>query len=337
VKGLLLVNLGTPDEPMVPDVRSYLREFLGDPRVLDMPAVLRWLLLNFVILPFRPRRSAHAYLKIWDPRTGSPLLHHSRRLADAVAAEVGAEWKVALAMRYGRPGIDAGLDALAGCDPVVVLPLYPQVATSTTSSTLAAVYEAAARRLDPVSLRAIRGFHLDPGWLAAQVERIRPTLGEADHLVLSFHGIPERHVRKADPTGSHCLASAGCCATPSPAHAVCYRAQCVQGARAIAAALGLPSDRWSFAFQSRMGRDPWLGPATADVLAALPGKGVKSVVVACPSFVADCLETLEEIGLVGAASFREAGGDRFALVPCLNDDPAWVRVVAALAADAAGS
>ena len=332
--GVLLVNVGTPDAPRPPEVRRYLRQFLGDPRVLDMNPAGRALLLNAVILPFRPKQSAHAYAQVWTDE-GSPLLVLSRRFEAALAGDLGPDYKVALGMRYGTPSLAGALDALrtAGADPIVVFPLYPQYASSTTGTSLEEVYRLAGRPWNVPHLSVVPPFYDDPGMVGAFAARARPVLEEirADHLLMSFHGLPERQILKSDPTGTHCLSGPDCCATAPPGVlATCYRAQCRVTAREIAAALGLPADRWSVSFQSRLGRIPWIRPYTDEVLKDLAGRGVKRLAVACPAFVADCLETLEEIAMRGKETFLAAGGEAYALVPSLNDHPAWVAAAAAL-------
>ncbi|HVE81779.1 MAG TPA: ferrochelatase [Myxococcales bacterium] len=338
-RGLLLVNLGTPEDPTTPAVRRYLREFLSDPRVLDLSPLGRWLLLNLVILPIRPARSAEAYRKVWT-KGGSPLLVHSRRLAEAVADAVVGDFVVSLAMRYGRPSIPEGLEALrrAKVESVTVLPLYPQEAASSTSSTLARVYQLAAEGWDAVPLRVVPPFFDSRGFLDAFAEVGRPVLAESrpEHVLFSFHGLPERHVRRTAGEPSPCRFDQGCCARLGPDNARCYRAQCFHTARELAGRLGLPEGGFSVAFQSRLGRTPWIQPFTDRLLVELPARGVKRVAVMVPSFVADCLETLEEIGLRGAESFRAAGGEQLTLVPSLNAHPAWVAEVVRLARAASG-
>jgi ferrochelatase len=332
--GLLLVNLGTPDEPTPSAVRRYLRQFLGDPRVLDMNAVGRWMLLNLIILPFRPKKSAHAYQQIWDARRGSPLLYHSRDLVAAVAEELGTAWHVALAMRYGNPSIASALEELATAqvDRVIVLPLFPQYASSSTGSALEAVMTEVARAWNVRPVEVVPAFHDDPGFLDAFAEVARPKLDELhpDHVLFSFHGLPERQVAKSDEHGG-CLATEGCCDAPGPRLAWCYRAQCYATARALAARLGLAEGTHSVAFQSRLGKVPWIRPYTDVTIDELAKKGVKRIAVVCPAFVADCLETLEEIGIRARAQWKAAGGEELALVPSLNAHPAWAKAVAAIA------
>ena len=324
--GYLLVNLGTPASTAVSDVRAYLREFLTDPYVIDVPTPIRQLIVNAFILPFRPRRSAEAYAKIWDAAgagTGSPLLHYSRQLHEAVLSQVnGAPCEIA--MRYGKPGIPDALERLLAQNvtSIRLVCLYPQHADSTRTTTIEAVRQAVPAS---VEVQVIPPFFDDADYLNAQADVIKRHLpAEWDHLLLSYHGLPERHLTQADPTGSHCLSRPDCCEVASAAHATCYRHQARVTSQLLADRLGLTSERWSVSYQSRLGRLPWLEPYTDQVLAELPAKGVRHLAVACPAFVADNLETLEEIGIAGQETFLEAGGESFHLIPCLNDDPAWV-------------
>ncbi len=323
--GLLLVNLGTPDAPTTPAVRRYLREFLSDPKVIDVNRLARFLLVNGIIAPFRSPRSAAAYRLIWTDE-GSPLLVHGRRLTDAVRERlIGTP--VELAMRYGRPTIDDALGRLAaaGVRRVVCFPLYPQNADSSVGSTVAALEAAARRSKADLTVEFVPPFFDATPFIESAAAVGRPVLAalDPDHVLFSFHGLPERHVRKADRTGEHCLAAEICCAAITDANRGCYRAQSFETARRLAAALDLAGDAWSVAFQSRLGRTPWIRPFTDEVVPALARRGVRRLAVFCPAFVADCLETLEEIGLRAAASFRSAGGDRLELVPCVNADPRW--------------
>ncbi|HEU0034658.1 MAG TPA: ferrochelatase [Kofleriaceae bacterium] len=331
--GLLLVNLGTPDEPTTPAVRRYLREFLGDPRVIDINAVGRALLLHLVILPFRPSKSAHAYQAIWDPTRGSPLLYHSQDLAAGVAERLGTGWHVELAMRYGRPSIPDALARLeaAAVDRIVVLPLFPQYASSSTGTAIARVMELAAQRWNVPALDFVPAFFDDPGFVSAFEAVARPALAEArpDHVLFSFHGLPVRQISKTDATGRHCLASDTCC--DSLANPNCYRAQSFATARALAARLDLPPERYTICFQSRLGKTPWIEPHTDVEIDRLAKAGVKRLAVLCPAFVADCLETLEEIGIRAVAQFKAAGGEELVLVPSLNATPAWIEAVAQMA------
>jgi len=327
--GFLIVNLGTPASTEVADVRAYLKEFLTDPYVIDLPSPFRQLLVGAFILPFRPKRSAEAYRKIWDAAgtgTGSPLLHYSNALHEALKVKLSAE-HCEIAMRYGTPGIPEAVARLVGqgVDHLKLICLYPQHADSTRQTSIEAV---SAELPDGVRLEVIPPFYDDSDYLDAQaavIERHLP--GQWDHLLLSYHGLPERHLTRTDPTGNHCLASADCCEVNSSAHATCYRHQARVTSRLLAERLHIPSERWSVSYQSRLGRLPWLEPYTDQVLAELPTRGVRHLALACPAFVADNLETLEEIGMAGRRTFLEAGGESFCLIPCLNDDPAWVEIL----------
>ena len=324
-RGILLVNLGTPDSAEVRDVAAYLREFLMDPHVLDLPAPLRWLVVHLLILPFRPKRSAMAYARIWDgagPGSGSPLLFHSRLCRDRLAQRL--EVPVALAMRYGKPTISAAINELrnAGAKNLLLVPLYPQHADSTCTTSIAA---ARAALPGGASLDVLPPFHDEPVYLDAQAAVIAKSLpSHWDHLLFSFHGLPERHILKADPTRSHCLKHNNCCAVGSSAHATCYRHQALRTSSLLAERLGIDPGHYSVSFQSRLGRLPWLTPYTDQELEAMPSRGVRNLVVACPAFVADNLETLEEIGIAGRETFLAAGGSTLTLAPCLNAAPQWI-------------
>ena len=329
--GVLLVNLGTPDSPRVRDVRRYLREFLSDPLVIDLPAVPRWLLLNLVILPLRPRSSARAYAKVWTPE-GSPLRVHGRALRVAVAAELGNAYVVELGMRYGHPSIPGALERLAAADVVriLALPLFPQHSSAATGSVVAKVRDTIERVPSIPPVETLGAFYDDPGFIAAFAAVARPRLEafHPDFVLMSFHGLPERHVRRADPSERHCLVSEDCCDAIADVNRDCYRAQCMATARALATALGLDDGAHGVAFQSRLGRTPWIRPYTDEVLPELARAGVRRLAIMCPTFVADCLETLEEIGMRGREQWLGLGGKAMQLVPCLNAHPAWVRAVA---------
>jgi len=329
--GVLLVNLGTPEAPETAPVRRYLRQFLSDPRVLTLPAPLRWLLLNLVILPTRPAKSAEAYRKVWTP-DGSPLLVHSRALEAGVTNELGPDYEVVLAMRYGNPSIEAGLDQLeaAGVTRVIVLPLFPQYASSVTASVSAEIFACLDRRGDFPPLEIMGAFHDDPGFIDSWAAIAQPELDsfEADHVLFSFHGLPEDQIRASDPTGSHCLSSKDCCETPGASLRRCYRAQCYGTAAALTRALKLDEDKTSLSFQSRLGPRPWIQPFTDIWLPEIAASGAKRIAVFCPSFVADCLETLEEIGIRLREQWLELGGEDLWLSPCPNGDPRFARAVA---------
>lgn len=327
--GLLLVNLGSPESPRTSDVRRYLREFLSDPRVIDLPAPLRWTLLNAVILPFRPRRSAAAYRQVWTA-AGSPLLVYSRAMRDAVAEELGDDYRVELAMRYGKPSITDALDRLSAADVarILVLPLYPQYSTSATESSIAAIESAAKTRPNAAPLERLPPFYADPRFIAAWRAVAAPPLEEfgGDYTLFSYHGLPANQIRALHPR--HCFASDGCCERIGPHNELCYRAQCTATTRALASALDLAPESHGLAFQSRLGPSKWIEPYTDKVLPKLAEAGHRRIAVLCPTFVADCLETLEEIGIRAKQQWRELGGEDLLLVPSLNAHPIWVTAVA---------
>jgi len=314
--GVLILNLGTPDAPSTGKVRAYLREFLSDPRVIDIPAVARWLLLNLVILPFRPRKSAALYRKVWTAE-GSPLLVITRRQAAGVAAllarEVPAPLHVRVAMRYGNPSVRAALRELAGlgCRRIAVLPLYPQYAAVTTGSTFDAVAaELAGWRWVP-ELRTIHPYHDAPAYVAALAESVREAWAAApaaEKLLFSFHGIPRSYFLAGDP----------------------YFCHCQKTARLVAERLQLPRERYEVSFQSLFGREEWLRPYTEQTMRAMAAQGVRSLDVICPGFSADCLETLEEIDGLNREIFLHAGGERYRYIPALNDRPDHLRLLADL-------
>jgi ferrochelatase len=331
--GLLLINLGTPDEPTPGAVRRYLREFLGDPRVIDIHPIGRALLLHLIILPTRPAKSARAYASIWDARRGSPLLYHSRDLAAAVAEQLGPDWHVELAMRYGTPSLASALDAFAAreVERVVVLPLFPQYASSSTGTAQARVMELAGERWNVPALDFVPAFYAEPLFLAAFEAVARPVLADfrPDHVLFSFHGLPVRQIVKTDRAGTICFARETCCDDAKNPH--CYRAQSFATARGLAARLELAADRYTICFQSRLGRTPWIQPYTDHVIDKLARSGTKRLAVMCPAFVADCLETVEEIGIRARAQFKGGGGEELILVPSLNATAPWVDAVCAIA------
>lgn len=332
--GLLLINLGTPDAPRPREVRRYLRQFLSDPRVLDMPALLRFLLLELVILPRRPRVSAAAYAKIWTSE-GSPLLVHGRALAAKVQARLGEGVRVELGMRYGQPSIASTLDRLAaaGCARIVVFPLYPHYSSAATGSSIEEVMRLAGERWNTPYLQIVPPFFNHPAYLDAKAVVSRPHLSPLpERVFVSFHGLPERQIKKSDPSACHCLSRPDCCAEFSPVNHFCYRAQCFAAARLLALRLGIPPDRVVVCFQSRLGRTPWLTPSTEAVLAEEARKGVRHAAIV-PAFVTDCLETLEELCIRGVEVWREAGGETLTVVPCLNSDDRLADAVVTIARD----
>ena len=330
VTGVLIAQLGTPASPSTRDVRRYLREFLSDPAVIDLPNPARWLLVNCVIAPFRAPRSAHAYQAVWTP-AGSPLRVHTEALAAELAKALGDGFQVEVGMRYGAPSMASALDRLvaAGAERIVVATQYPQHAESSRGTALAAVSRWAAERGDAPKRVVLPPFFAEPGFARAVAAAARPLLAEQrpEHVLLSYHSLPERHVLAADPSREHCLARAECCRDPGAVD-FCYRAQCLATSRAVAEALELAPERVSTSFQSRLGNAPWVGPSTDDLLISLAGRGVRRLLVLCPSFVADCLETLEEIGIRGRARWTQLHGESLALAPCVNASAPYVEFVA---------
>lgn len=332
--GLLLVNLGTPESPKTGDVRRYLREFLSDPRVLDIGPWRRWLLLNLIIVPFRPRASGRAYEKIWTER-GSPLLFHGQDLVKKVQQRCGDRVVVALAMRYGNPSIGAALEQFRrqAVDRIVVFPLYPQYSSAATGSSIEKVFAEASLSWNTPFIQVVPPFYAHPAFIDACVSVARPVYQEAswEKVLFSFHGLPERHCVKSDDTGAHCLKSEGCCDRVVEANRNCYRAQCFATARALALGLRIPEDQCIVCFQSRLGRTPWIRPYTDEVVVRLAQRGVKRALILSSAFVADCLETIEELGIRAEESFKAHGGETLRLVPSLNADERWADGVVALA------
>ena len=321
-QGVLLVNLGSPDSPSVPDVRRYLREFLMDRRVLDVSYPIRFGIVHFGILPGRSAHSAEAYDKIWTPE-GSPLVATSRKVLAELQTQV--EVPVELAMRYQNPSIPDAILRLRqqGVKEILLIPMFPHYAMSSYETAVARVREVLAKVAPEIRLQVLPPYYDHPDYIDALVASAEPFLEEHyDHLLFSCHGVPERHLRKTDPTGCHCLVANNCCEVASPAHRTCYRAQCFKTVAAFVEKAGLT--KYSLSFQSRLGRDPWLKPYTDHEIERLAKDGVEKLLVICPAFVADCLETLEEIGLRGRDIFFRAGGKELTLIPCLNDHPLWL-------------
>jgi protoporphyrin/coproporphyrin ferrochelatase len=326
-KGVLLVNLGSPDSPSVPDVRRYLREFLMDKRVLDVAWPVRFCVVNFAILPSRPKQSAHAYQSIWTPE-GSPLVAISRKVHATLKQQLSIPLE--LAMRYQNPSIQEGVKKLKaqGVDELLLIPLFPHYAMSSFETAVERVKVVTSQLAPNMTIRVEPPFYDNPEFITALGENARPYLdGGYDHLLFSFHGLPERHLKKSDPSGSHCLASPQCCQTPNPTHDTCYRAQCHKTVSSFVARANIPEGKYSIAFQSRLGRTPWLRPYTDFRLLEMPGEKIQNLLVMCPSFVSDCLETLEEIGIRGRTSFIAAGGKSLTLIPCLNEHPSWIKTL----------
>ncbi|ADE55433.1 ferrochelatase [Coraliomargarita akajimensis] len=328
-QGVILLNLGSPDSTSVADVRRYLREFLMDGRVLDAPKPVRWFLVNCLILPKRPKESAEAYASIWTEH-GSPLILTSREQQAALGEQL--DIPVSLGMRYGSPSTEGALEELLqqGVDDLFIIPMYPHYAMSSYETAVVHLMESVRRLAPSVKTTLMPPFYQDPGYINALVESARPSLesGDFDKLIFSFHGIPQRHLVKGDPSHHHCMQTPDCCNTCHPAHATCYRHQCVMTVEKFVQAMQLPKEKYMVTFQSRLGREPWLQPYTDQTLKALPGKGVKKVKIMCPAFTADCLETLEEIAGEGEEIFTHAGGESFEQIPCLNAQPTFINYLA---------
>jgi ferrochelatase len=331
-KGVLLINLGTPDAPTPGAVGRYLREFLMDPFVIDLPAPLRWFLVNAAIVPRRKHQSAAAYQKIQMPE-GSPLLVHTRALAHNVAQRLNAagdDYVIEFGMRYGNPSIRSAVQNLKarGAEQIVVLPLYPQYAESSFETAVVETQRSARELGYEGLLTFLQPFYNEPGFIKAWAERIREELDPevTDHVLFSFHSLPVRHLAKFHGAEISTPA-AECCTEVTSANENCYRAQCFATARAIAGYLELDTEDYTVSFQSRLGRAEWIGPNTVDVFQDLARRDLKRIAVVCPSFVCDCLETLEEIRIRGRETFLNAGGEQLQLIQSLNDDSRWTDVV----------
>jgi len=329
--GVLLLQLGTPNSTSVSDVRKYLREFLSDPRVLDMPAPARALLLHAVILPFRPRKSAEAYKKIWTEE-GSPLTIHTAALTGRVQELLGTGYRVVFGMRYQQPSIEAAVSELtsADCAEIVVLPLFPQYASAAGGSATQRALEVIGSRSNVMDLRSLGAFYDNPGFIRSAAEVARPLLADfaADHVLFSYHGLPQKQVEKGDPSGEWCLASETCCDAITGVNRFCYRAQCFATTRGLVAELCLADGQYSTTFQSRLAGQKWIEPYTDKRLAWLYDNGVRRLAVFTPSFTADCLETLEEIGIRLRDQWDGLGGDEMLLLPCVNSHETWAQAVA---------
>ncbi len=326
-KGILLVNLGTPDSPSTADVRRYLDEFLMDPRVIDINAALRTFLVKGVIVPFRAAKSAKLYREIWDPKTGSPLKYYSELQRDSLQARLGDEYMVELAMRYQNPSIASALEKLKGAlvESILVIPLFPQYASASTGS----VYELVMRILKdwptPPHVSFINSFHDDDLMIKTFADNGRKyDPASYDHVLFSFHGLPQRQLIKADHTHSYCLKVKDCCQTLNDTNKFCYSAQSYHTAKLIAAELNIPQENYTVCFQSRLGNDPWVQPYTSDVIAQMAKEGKKRLLVFCPAFVADCLETVYEVTEEYGAEFKHLGGEEVQLVESLNNSPTFI-------------
>lgn len=321
--GLLLINLGTPDNSHTPAVIRYLCEFLADKRVVDLPAPIRYLLLYGLILPFRSLRTAHAYQAIWTPE-GSPLLLNGQKLVNKLQDRLGENCNVALGMRYGKPTIKKALNQLQHCETITILPLFPQYSSAASGSSIEKALQVLSSQTIIPSVKVIRDFHSQPSFIEAQAELIKSHDTDHDFLLFSYHGLPENHLLKS---GCKQICVADC----PPTSLTCYRAQCLQTSALIAKTLGLNIQQYESSFQSRLGKTPWIKPYTDEVLIDLIARGIRHLAIVCPSFVADCLETLEEIGIRTRQQWMSLGGKQLTLIPCLNDSETWVNAVIAIA------
>jgi ferrochelatase len=328
-KGVVLMNLGSPDSTEVKDVRRYLKEFLMDERVIDVPYLIRAFLIYGIIVPFRAPKSAEAYKTIWT-KEGSPLVVLTKQLQQALQLKV--DEPVAIAMRYGNPTPQAAFDELQKNNPdleeVLAIPLYPHYAMSSFETAVESAKEVYQQNKYSFKLQFLKPFYNEAHYINALAKNIQPYLQkDHDHILFSYHGIPGRHVRKSDTTGCHCLKVENCCEVASPAHVHCYRHQVFATTRLVMEQLNIPKEKYSISFQSRLGKG-WLEPFTDIRLVEMPKERIKKLLILCPAFVSDCLETLEEIDMRGKEEFLGAGGESFTMIPCLNTHPLWVDVLA---------
>ena len=329
-RGIILMNLGSPDSTSVKDVRHYLGEFLMDKRVIDYPYLFRLFLVKGIITPFRSPKSSKAYESIWT-NEGSPLVVLTKRLQASLQRETGEPIEVA--MRYGNPTPQAAYESLLKKNPdlkeVVLMPLYPHYAMSSYETAVEHMKQVHRRNRYQFKLATIKPYYDNADYIHALSASMKPYLQQNfDRLLFSYHGVPERHIFKGDISGGHCLKTSDCCETDSPAHQYCYRHQCFVTTSRVTGELKIPREKFEVSFQSRLGRDKWLTPYTAQRLSELPKEGAKKILVVCPAFVSDCLETLEEIAEQGREIFLHSGGESFTMIPCLNTHPDWVSAIA---------
>ena len=324
--GVILINLGTPASPKPAAVYSYLKQFLNDPRVIDLPALVRYFLVNWLIIPTRYKKSAHAYQQIWTEQ-GSPLLVHARALQDAVAAKLGDNFQVEIGMRYGEPSIESAVRKLQGCLKIIAIPLFPQYSSAASGSAVEELLRVVGAQWNIPEISVTRDFYHNAAFIKSYAAVIKQQLADKsiDQLIFSYHGLPLRHIHK-----SECRAKCGreqACPVMSEENSYCYRAQCYETSRLLAQELGLTTSDYRVTFQSRLGRTPWIKPYTDVELTELAKQQVKNSAIVCPSFVADCLETLEEMNIRGREQWRQLGGESFTFIPCINAHPVWVEGV----------
>ena len=327
-RGIVLMNLGSPDSTKVKDVRKYLNEFLMDGRVIDIPYLQRLLLVRGIIVPFRAPKSAEAYKTIWW-KDGSPLVQLTKQLQTAVQQEL--DEPVTIAMRYGKPSPKDAYDELlkkaGNLEEVILFPLYPHYAMSSYETAVVYMKEVHAKEKFKFKLTTIKPYYNNVDYINAMSENMKPYLSQDyDHILFSYHGVPARHIKKSDITDCHCLQVENCCNVDSAAHNYCYRHQCFKTTGLITSQLNIPSDKFSISFQSRLGKG-WLEPFTDIRLEQMPKEGIKKLLIICPAFVSDCLETLEEIAERGKEIFMNAGGESYIMIPCLNVHPLWVNAI----------
>lgn len=322
--GIVLINLGSPDNTSPKAVRRYLRQFLNDKRVFDLPWYLRWPLVNFIIIPFRYRNTCHAYKQIWTSQ-GSPLLTHTRQLVAALNAQLGLDYKVVMGMRYGQPSIESALNEVQDCEKLVIIPLFPQYSSAATGSALEKVYAYLSAQKTMPALKVVQDFYEQPGFIESSANTIRSVIDteKPDYILFSYHGLPVRHLEQ--PVCQQTCRDQQPCIRISSLNRNCYRAQCYATTSRIANLLGLKQEQYGVAFQSRLGKTPWIKPYTDEILLELKQKQVKNLAIVCPSFVSDCLETLEEIAIRANAQWMQLGGEKFSYIPCLNNTTRWVK------------
>lgn len=326
-KAVLLINLGTPDDAHPKSVRKYLKEFLNDPRVIDLPGLLRWFLVNFIIIPLRYKKSAHAYQKIWAT-DGSPLLTATQKMTQALANELGPDYQVDFAMRYRKPSIQSILKKFHDAESISVVPLFPQYSSAATGSAIEKFLKSIVPAWNIPKLHITRDFYNDAGFIRAYAEKIKQSMANKniDVIVFSYHGLPERHIAK-----SACQAAcdhSNACPAIDVKNLYCYRAQCYATTELIAKELNLQPHQYRVAFQSRLGRTPWIKPYTDLLLPELRQQGVNNIAIVSPSFIADCLETLEEIDIRTREQWQQLGGKDFTFIPCVNDSALWIKALA---------
>ncbi len=328
-KGVLLVNLGSPKSPHLKEVKKYLIQFLMDGNVIDSSLLIRFFLVRGIIVPQRAKNSTRLYQKIWTPQ-GSPLIVNSQKLALGVGSKT--KQPLALAMRYGEPSIKKGITELVekGVTEVLVIPLYPQYAMSSTRTVIEEVEKVKSSYFPNLKLTYLPAFYNNDKYIKVLSKSIKTQINSSkqDHLLFSYHGLPDRHLRKTDPTGTHCLQSKDCCTTPNIAHKTCYKHQCIKTTELVAKELDLKKGSFSISYQSRLGNDPWILPSTTETIKKMPLNGIKNLAIITPAFVSDCLETIEEIGMEAKEDFLSSGGTTFTRVECLNDNDEWAEIIA---------